>query len=1161
MDLKILVLETITKHQPILGREVARLINLKTGMDVSKQEVNSLLYGELRAQVTKNDLHQWSIKNNTEASTYSSQSLNQDTVEKFESRNASIAEKFLVGKNSSSEPKIDTALSGNSLSGTNQLLKNSLNLSNLTKYYLDALSYERDSEIKLFAKPFDKAKPNFLMMNGLPIYDDNTAVWPANTREYIASKPRSKNVNLYIGYPVFVQKTRPDHSDIVFPFFLFNLKLNEADLTGFPSLDIDPPRINSEAFKETREGFGEIQDDLKYIRNTLGLDVEIDSQLPNIVELIERLKTKFPVWPWQELLDISNLSISSLDSKENGGFYNSAILFWGEGSKYVQGLENELTQISSLTADRYSNSVLSKILEVGSKVNTGVDQKEIHRHLPLNPSQAEAVHSALSNPLTVITGPPGTGKSQVVGSIISNAAINKQSILFSSRNHKAVDVVVERINGLSNQPFLIKLGSESSTSDISFLVNILTNRIRNTDTKSIELLRARSQELRSELNKQQVILEEAVERRNKIDEISKTLPENLIFIENHINLRGDKSVLDKAKLLEEFSDKITIDLEKLSKRKNSIDTQKFGLIQKIVWPFRKKSLLKANSDLLRKINDDYKLKILPIENVQSYTQLLEFSEKLILTLENLLVISKRVLFYYKDLSILTSFDMSANQSRLVKIEDQLATVDLEYWQEWLRILPDRLSSEEIQTINNYASLVQLANVGEENEKRKVSERIKKLTQKMTHALPAWAITSLSLRNRIPFDDGLFDLVVIDEASQCDIASAIPLLYRAKRAVIIGDPQQLKHITSLSKASDSRLMSKYGIIDHPVWGYSINSLFDAMAANPIANRITLNEHHRSDAAIINFSNRHFYDGNLIVATRLSKLNHSKSTPSLDWVNITGQVVSPSGSGALNSDEVAAVQTYLRELLITRGYKGTVGVVTPFRKQANQLRNLIENDTVLQPVLESSKLIIDTVHKFQGDERDVIVFSPVISRGISSKAVGFLRSQGNLFNVAITRARSHLVIVGDFESCQNSEIKYMTAFAKYYSEFKSSVISEKINESDLPLSHPLSSDPRVSIWEVKLYAALRSAGLSPIPQYSEDKYALDFALFRKDGAKLDIEVDGEMYHKSWTGQPLRSDTIRNQTLIELGWYVKRFWVYQLKEDLNGCVNEIVAWANNS
>ena len=72
---------------------------------------------------------------------------------------------------------------------------------------------------------------------------------------------------------------------------------------------------------------------------------------------------------------------------------------------------------------------------------------------------------------------------------------------------------------------------------------------------------------------------------------------------------------------------------------------------------------------------------------------------------------------------------------------------------------------------------------------------------MLKMFPVWGVTSLSTRTNFDLDRGLFDLVVVDEASQCDIASALPLLFRAKRAMIIGDGKQLLHITTLSVAQD------------------------------------------------------------------------------------------------------------------------------------------------------------------------------------------------------------------------------------------------------------------------------------------------------------------------------------------------------------------------
>ena len=107
-------------------------------------------------------------------------------------------------------------------------------------------------------------------------------------------------------------------------------------------------------------------------------------------------------------------------------------------------------------------------------------------------------------------------------------------------------------------------------------------------------------------------------------------------------------------------------------------------------------------------------------------------------------------------------------------------------------------------------------------------------------------------------------------------------------------------------------------------------------------------------------------------------------------------------------------------------------------------------------------------------------------------------------------------------------------------------------------PVAQPELVSDWERLFYRKLWGAGLRPIPQYAEEKFLLDFALIR-DGKKLNIEVDGERYHRDWNGELLRRDQLRNMRLIELGWDVMRFWVYQLRDELPACVERVEAWSN--
>ena len=119
------------------------------------------------------------------------------------------------------------------------------------------------------------------------------------------------------------------------------------------------------------------------------------------------------------------------------------------------------------------------------------------------------------------------------------------------------------------------------------------------------------------------------------------------------------------------------------------------------------------------------------------------------------------------------------------------------------------------------------------------------------------------------------MVIIDEASQCDIPSALPLLYRAKRAVIIGDPNQLRHIATISESTDVDEAAKAGV-GKGAFLYSERSLFD-LAQRSVGNRpgnLLLNEHYRSDSRIISFSNHVFYRDSLLIRTDLTQNGFSR-----------------------------------------------------------------------------------------------------------------------------------------------------------------------------------------------------------------------------------------------------------------------------------------------
>ncbi|MFW6024665.1 MAG: DUF559 domain-containing protein, partial [Dichotomicrobium sp.] len=169
---------------------------------------------------------------------------------------------------------------------------------------------------------------------------------------------------------------------------------------------------------------------------------------------------------------------------------------------------------------------------------------------------------------------------------------------------------------------------------------------------------------------------------------------------------------------------------------------------------------------------------------------------------------------------------------------------------------------------------------------------------------------------------------------------------------------------------------------------------------------------------------------------------------------------------------------------------------------------------------------------------------------------------MFNVAITRARALLHVIGDHNAALNSGVDYLANFAGYISTLgeHGTLKAERV-ANDLGPDYPSVDKPElVSEWEGVLYRALYEAGIRPIPQYRVEQYALDFAII-VDNRRLNVEVDGERYHKDWTGELCRRDQIRNQRMIELGWEVKRFWVYEVRDQLDECVAWVANWVREA
>ena len=279
-------------------------------------------------------------------------------------------------------------------------------------------------------------------------------------------------------------------------------------------------------------------------------------------------------------------------------------------------------------------------------------------------------------------------------------------------------------------------------------------------------------------------------------------------------------------------------------------------------------------------------------------------------------------------------------------------------------------------------------------------------QDLLRVLPAWATTALSARKVVP-QPAVFDLVVIDEAAACTIAAVLPMLFRARRALIIGDPRQLAPVRPLPAEEDTTYRTAAGLgeewCDARRLSFVSYSAYDAFARAAPAVHL-LDEHYRCHPQIVSVPNREVYQDRLVVLTRTYGLT-PQTDPAVVWNHVAGRAQRGMSGSGYNEPEVAAVITTLDDLR-TRFPEAELGVVTPLAAQQARLKRALTDAG-----WSEDEVVCGTAHRFQGGQRDIMVISPVGAHGIADTTRNWLVNETNLWNVAITRAKAMLVIVGD------------------------------------------------------------------------------------------------------------------------------------------------------
>lgn len=377
------------------------------------------------------------------------------------------------------------------------------------------------------------------------------------------------------------------------------------------------------------------------------------------------------------------------------------------------------------------------------------------------------------------------------------------------------------------------------------------------------------------------------------------------------------------------------------------------------------------------------------------------------------------------------------------------------------------------------------------------------------AAPIW-ITTAQAPQAVPLEQDLFDIVVIDEASQCTVTNLLPLVFRGKTLVVLGDDKQLPAIPTIQEAEEIVLAQKHQV-EHLLYllGHTNNDVYRTATASLPGRRadvLMLMEHYRSHPQIIGFSNRHIYLQQLELKKDPNREMRLPVAAGVHQRRVQGFASrGANGHSWVNEPEAEEVIRLLQELKTDDVRSLSIGVVTPFAAHKDYLRARLEHNEF------GSDVLIDSAYGFQGDERDIIIFSPVVAKGITPGAGRWVENPPNLINVAITRAREALIVVADFDYCLRQE-GLLRTLALYCNEI------QLLRES--------------SKAELELYSWMMLRGLTPHVHPKIGDIEVDFGLRTKSGKPLVIEVDGRQHRHT-----IESDKTRDAFLNARGCAVMR------------------------
>jgi len=428
------------------------------------------------------------------------------------------------------------------------------------------------------------------------------------------------------------------------------------------------------------------------------------------------------------------------------------------------------------------------------------------------------------------------------------------------------------------------------------------------------------------------------------------------------------------------------------------------------------------------------------------------------------------------------------------------------------------------------------------------------TELMLTMFPCWLLSPENVSTIMPLQEGLFDLVLFDEASQVFIENTIPTIYRSKYIAVAGDGKQLRP-TAL-------FMRRYMGSDIDDLDFSTQAALEVESLLDLAtsrySSVNLNYHYRSQSEeLITFSNYAFYDCKLQIAPNLTRNLNSKP---IERIKVPGQWIDRK-----NRVEAQEVVRLLKKIFKTRKTDETIGIITFNAEQENFIEDLIDkearlderfreaiaNEKVRKEKGENVGLFIKNLENVQGDERDIIIFSTAYARNEQGKVTshfGPLSTEGgeNRLNVAITRAKKKMYIVTSLEpeelNVDNSKNPGPKILRKYLEYVRASSASKNKEVEQILESFKAKSEitqETCSAMATSLKQALEKLGYTVELNLGNNTYKLSLAIYDKklDQYLVGVEFDDAAFRSS--PNVLERDVFRSAFMESRGWTILRIW----------------------